>query len=63
MVTLPHPGAHRRAFVLGPLAVIAPAWHHPMLQRTARQLLERLPPGARREVATLRTLGPDDLLK
>ena len=37
-LTLPHPRAHERRFVMGPLAEIAPHWVHPQLQRTAREL-------------------------
>jgi 2-amino-4-hydroxy-6-hydroxymethyldihydropteridine diphosphokinase len=35
---LPHPRAHERLFVMGPLAEIAPAWRHPVLGETARIL-------------------------
>lgn len=45
---LPHPRMHERAFVLGPLLDVAPAWVHPRLRRTAASLLAGLgPQGAR----------------
>jgi 2-amino-4-hydroxy-6-hydroxymethyldihydropteridine diphosphokinase len=39
---VPHPDYRRRAFVLEPLAEIAPAWRDPLTGATARQLLHRL---------------------
>ncbi|HWL92590.1 MAG TPA: 2-amino-4-hydroxy-6-hydroxymethyldihydropteridine diphosphokinase [Phycisphaerae bacterium] len=41
-LTLPHPMMHERAFVIQPLADIAPDWVHPVLQQTASTLLESL---------------------
>ena len=41
---LPHPRLQDRAFVLRPLAEVAPHWHHPRLNRTATELLAALPP-------------------
>ncbi len=43
---LPHPRAHLRRFVMGPLAQIAPAWIHPVLGRTAADLARFAPIGA-----------------
>ena len=40
-LTLPHPRAHERLFVMGPLAEIAPEWRHPVLGETAAELARR----------------------
>ena len=45
-LTLPHPRAHQRLFVMGPLAEIAPAWIHPVLDRTASNLAATAEVGA-----------------
>jgi 2-amino-4-hydroxy-6-hydroxymethyldihydropteridine diphosphokinase len=37
-VTVPHPRAHERRFVMGPLAEIAPRWTHPALGQNAENL-------------------------
>ena len=42
-LVVPHPSMHQRRFVLWPLAQLAPGALHPRLQRTARELLDRLP--------------------
>ncbi len=47
---LPHPELHSRAFVLLPLAEVAPEWRHPRLGGTAAELMAELPPGQRVEV-------------
>ena len=39
---LPHPRLHRRAFVLLPLAEIAPGWRHPVSRRAVAELIAAL---------------------
>jgi 2-amino-4-hydroxy-6-hydroxymethyldihydropteridine diphosphokinase len=42
-LTVPHPQMDERRFVLAPLCEIAPEWRHPVLDKTARELLAELP--------------------
>jgi 2-amino-4-hydroxy-6-hydroxymethyldihydropteridine diphosphokinase len=41
--TLPHPRLSGRAFVLRPLADLAPDWRHPLTGLSIQELLEGLP--------------------
>ena len=50
---LPHPRMQERAFVLVPLADVAPGWRHPALGRTVSQMVAALPEAARTEVVPL----------
>ena len=52
-VTIPHPRMHERAFVLAPLAEVAPDWRHPVSGLTAADLLKTVPKEQR-----YRRLGP-----
>ena len=45
---VPHPRLHERRFVLEPLCQIAPGVLHPVLRKTARELLRDLPEAASR---------------
>jgi 2-amino-4-hydroxy-6-hydroxymethyldihydropteridine diphosphokinase len=52
-LTLPHPRMKDRGFVLHPLAEVAPDWVHPVLARTARELLS-----AARSLERVERVGP-----
>ena len=41
-LVLPHPYMHKRTFVMEPLAEIAPQWMHPVLGKTAAEILAAL---------------------
>lgn len=48
---LPHPRMHERAFVLIPLAEVAPDWRHPVLASTIAEMSGRLPEAERAGIA------------
>lgn len=50
---LPHPRIQDRAFVLIPLADIAPEWKHPVLRQTVREMIENLPMRDRDQIIPL----------
>jgi 2-amino-4-hydroxy-6-hydroxymethyldihydropteridine diphosphokinase len=54
-LAVPHPEMHRRAFVLAPLAEIAPEAWHPVLKKSAGELLAELDPA---ELRLLRPISP-----
>lgn len=59
-LVLPHPRLHLRAFVLVPLSEVAPRWRHPVLGRTARELLRDAGPEERVELwGRIPTPGPE----
>lgn len=52
-LVLPHPRMQERAFVLAPLADVAPGWRHPVLGLTVAEMLAALPEADRAEVVPL----------
>ena len=54
---LPHPRLQDRAFVLVPLADVAPDWCHPILGRTVRQMRDALPKADIEQVVVLDSAG------
>lgn len=42
-IRIPHPRMHERAFVLVPLKELSDDWRHPVLSKTAQELLALLP--------------------
>jgi 2-amino-4-hydroxy-6-hydroxymethyldihydropteridine diphosphokinase len=46
-LVVPHPEMHRRGFVLVPLAEIAPQAWHPVMGKSAEDLLSQLDPADR----------------
>lgn len=47
---LPHPRIQDRAFVLVPMADVAPNWCHPILNKTTEQMRDALPPELLNEI-------------
>ncbi len=50
---LPHPRLQDRAFVLVPLADVAPDWRHPVSGRSVAQMLEALPQETKKDVIAM----------
>lgn len=41
-LTVPHPRMHRRSFVLEPMIYLNPLWKHPVLKKSAAEMLKSL---------------------
>lgn len=54
---LPHPRMHERAFVLVPLADIAPEWMHPVLGQPVSELCAQIDYETRAEIVRLDRAG------
>ena len=52
-LTLPHPRAATRGFVLLPLVDVAPDWRHPVSGRSVRELIAALPEHERAAITIL----------
>lgn len=50
---LPHPRLQDRAFVLGPMADIAPDWRHPLIGKTTLEMLRARPASEIAEITPL----------
>ncbi len=53
LLILPHPRLQERAFVLAPLAEVAPRWRHPLTGRGAADMLAALPEAERAAVVRI----------
>jgi 2-amino-4-hydroxy-6-hydroxymethyldihydropteridine diphosphokinase len=58
-LSLPHPRAHERRFVMGPLAEVAPDWRHPILGASVVDLAAAAP--VARDASPLGALAGDGL--